>query len=196
MRKTLLKWTGIVFLDILIALMLLGTYLELKGNYTSILLQKPVDTKWFGIVPEHPISAPMWVTRIRGPFPLPHGLADYGIISVSDGNVILKGEPNHAAYQSLSFYPNSYPRLGSAAPSVLDFENLELDDDGTYVIHISNQKQAGMKNWLDSQSAPGGMIALRSYRPFPGSTIEYPSVQVAGKLIQDKKLIILGETNL
>lgn len=194
MSQTLLKWTGFLLLDFIIALLLLGSYLELKGNYTSILLQKPVNTEWFGIVPEHPIPAPMWVTRIRGPFPLPNGLADYGIISVSDGDVILRGELNQAAYQSLSFYPNSYPRLGSAAPSVMDFEDLELEEDGSYVIHINDLKQAGMKNWLDSQSAPGGMIALRSYRPNPGSAIEYPAVQVAGKLIQEKTTIVLGET--
>ena len=124
MLQTLIKWISFIIVDLLIAICLIATYLEIKGGYFNILLQRPVDTGWFGIVPEHPNPAPMWITRIRGPFPLPSGLADYGIISVSDGEVVLKGQPNTAAYQSLSFYPNTYLRLGSASPSIIDFENL------------------------------------------------------------------------
>lgn len=193
MLQTILKWTGFIILDFAIALVIIAVYLEIKGNYCSILLQRPVNTEWFGIVPEHSNPAPMWVTRIRGPYPLPAGLADYGIISIASGDVVLRGHPNPAAYQSLSYYPNTYPRLGSAAPSVLDYEDLFLEEDGTYIIHISNQKQSKMKNWLDSQSAPGGMIAFRSYRPEAGAIIEYPSVELEGKVIQDKKSIVFGE---
>jgi hypothetical protein len=186
---------GFVLLDFILALVFIALYLEFKGGYFRILLQRPVNTKWFGILPDHPNPAPMWVTRIRGPFPLPSALADYGLISVKQGGIILQGRPNRAAYQSLSFYPNTRPRLGSAAPSVMEFEDLILEEDGSYIIHINDKKHPSMRNWLDSQSTRGGLLALRSYGPEPGSTIEYPSVELEGKLVQDKVSFIHMEKN-
>jgi hypothetical protein len=191
---SILEWLGFLVLDFILALIVIALYLELKGKYFRILLQRPVNTQWFGILPDHFNPAPMWVTRIRGPFPLPSALADYGLISLKAGDIILRGRPHRAAYQSLSFYPNTRPRLGSAAPSVMEFEDLMLEEDGSYIIHICKQKDQDIKNWLDSKSNRGGMLVLRSYRPEPGTKIEYPSVELEGKLVQDKRSFVFMES--
>ena len=185
--KMIMKWTGILLLDLLLALLVLVIWLEINGSYFSIILQRPVNTEWFGILPENHNPAPTLVTRIRGPFPLPAGLADYGIISVAEGDVVLRGRLHAAAYQSLAFYPNTHFRLGSAPPSVLDFENIDADAEGNYVIHISAHKESYMQNWLDLQGDNGGLIALRSYRPKLGEELSYPSVEVAGELLQKEQ---------
>jgi len=185
-----MKWTGFIIIDILIALVLISVWLEVKGNYFSIIMQRPVNTEWFGIVPEHPNPPPVLVTRIRGPFPLPAGLADYAIISITEGDVILRGEKMSSAYQSLAFYPNTYLRLGSASPSILDFENIITDEDGIYEIHLSAEKQDYMENWLHLNGQKGGMIALRSYRPPYGEKLIYPSIELNGKIIQEEQVRI------
>ena len=190
---SILEWVSFVLLDFVLVLVFIAFYLELKGGYFRTLLQRPVNTKWFGILPDHPNPAPMWITRVRGPFPLPSALADYGLISLKAGEIILRGRPNRAVYQSLSFYPNTRPRLGSAAPSVMEFEELILEEDGSYVLHISKRKDQKAKNWLDSRISRGGMIVLRSYRPEPGTVIEYPSVELDGKLVQGNNSFVFGE---
>lgn len=182
----LVKWGLFILLDLAAAFIILASYLEIKGNYFSIILQKPVNSNWFGIVPDHPNPAPNLLVRIRGPFPLPGGLADYGVISVTGGVVLLRGQPNQSAYQSMAFYPNTQFRMGSAAPSTLDFKDLQLEEDGSYKISISQERGAEVKNWLDSQGEKGGMIALRTYRPASGTLIEYPTVELDGKVIQEK----------
>ena len=182
-----MKWTGILLLDLLLALLIIAVWLEVKGSYFSIILQRPVNTEWFGILPKNYNPAPTLVTRIRGPFPLPAGLADYGVISVAKGEVVLRGRKHTAAYQSLAFYPNTHFRLGSAPPSVLDFENINTDGEGNYVIHISVKKDAHMQNWLDLQGDKGGLLALRSYRPKPGEMLSYPAVEVGGELLQKEQ---------
>ena len=72
-------------------------------------------------------------------------------------------------------------------PSVLDFENIDADAEGNYVIHISAHKESYMQNWLDLQGDNGGLIALRSYRPKLGEELSYPSVEVAGELLQKEQ---------
>ena len=191
-----MKWTGFILIDILIALVLISVWLEVKGNYFSIIMQRPVNTEWFGIVPEHPNPPPVLVTRIRGPFPLPAGLADYAIISVAEGNIILRGQKVSSAYQSLSFYPNTYLRLGSASPSILDFENIITDEDGNYEIHLSAEKQDYMENWFHLNGQKGGMIALRSYRPPYGEKLIYPSVELNGKIIQEEQVLIFNNPKI
>ena len=182
----MVKWGLFILVGLTVAFIVLASYLEIKGNYFSIILQRPVNSNWFGIVPGHPNPAPNLLVRIRGPFPLPVGLADYGVTSVVAGNVVLRGQPNQSAYQSMAFYPNTHFRMGSAAPSTLDFKDLQLEEDGRYKISISQERGEGMKNWLDAQGEKGGMIALRTYRPASGTLIEYPAVELDGKIIQEK----------
>ena len=117
-------------------------------------------------------------------------------ISVAEGNIILRGQKVSSAYQSLSFYPNTYLRLGSASPSILDFENIITDEDGNYEIHLSAEKQDYKENWFHLNGQKGGMIALRSYRPPYGEKLIYPSVELNGKIIQEEQIRIFNNQKI
>ena len=48
--KMIMKWTGILLLDLLLALLVIIIWREVNGSYFSIILQSPVNTEWFGIL--------------------------------------------------------------------------------------------------------------------------------------------------
>jgi hypothetical protein len=185
MARRLLKWTGYLFLDLVIAILILCAYF---GGYRGLLFvdRGSEHPRWLNVTPDCPDTIPELFQTQYSPWPLPRdqNLSAIAGIDLQPGRpVVLKGKPNPTRYWNIVFYPAGVEHTSSLP--CIDCSRVELEPDGTYVITLS-ATPAG-KNWIDTGGASGGFIFMRNYVPAPGQTVTLPAIYYGDRLMQPAK---------
>ena len=186
MMKRLLKVTGFLVVDFLIALLLLQAYF---GWYRGLLFvdKGSEHPAWLNVTPGCPDTIPDLFLTHYSPWVLPKEQNFSSIVGVSihpGRPVVLKGTPNQARYWSFVFYPANAAKHTNSLPS-LDSSRIELNPDGSYVITLSPTKVD--KNWIDTGDASGGLLFMRNYVPARDSAITLPAIYYGDKLMRPAK---------
>jgi hypothetical protein len=186
MVRRLFKWAGFLFLDLVIAVVILFAYF---GWYGGLLFvdQGSEHPQWLNVTPGYPDTIPELFQTQYSPWPLPpdQNLAAIAGITLQPGRpVVLKGKPNPTRYWNIVFYPAGVDEHTNSLPSI-DSSHVELEPDGSYVITLSPSRAA--KNWIDTGGASGGCIFMRNYVPESGATVTLPAIYYGDRLMQSSR---------